>query len=177
MKQLFIKIFILLIIDTCYSQSKTIDSLNYSKIIKEQAETMSQFLLKKDFKSFIRFTYPKLVEMMGGEQKMIESLEKSFIQMEAEGTGFLNITIGEPSRVILFENELQSTLPQALEIKLPNGRVHTKSTLIAISIDKGKNWYFIDTSSKDIQTMKSVLPNLSEQLIIPEKEKPTFYND
>ncbi|MFZ1255053.1 MAG: hypothetical protein WAR77_01810, partial [Saprospiraceae bacterium] len=86
MKQLFIRIFILMIIGTCYSQNKTVDSSNYSDIIKEQAETMSQFLLKKNFKSFTQFTYPKLVEMMGGEQKMIETWEKASTQMEADGT-------------------------------------------------------------------------------------------
>ena len=177
MKQLFIRIFILMIIGTCYSQNKTVDSSNYSDIIKEQAETMSQFLLKKNFKSFTQFTYPKLVEMMGGEQKMIETLEKASTQMEADGTAYLNVTIGEPSRVLSFQNEMQCIIPQTLEIKVPNGRVLTKSSLIAISIDNGKSWYFVDTSGKDIQTMKKVLPNLSEELIIPVKKKPTFYND
>jgi len=177
MKHLGIIILFSLFIGACNGQTKTADSSNYSKTVKEQAETMGQLLLKKDFKSFAKFTYPKIVEMMGGEQKMIEVMEKGSKEMESEGTSFLNVTIGEPTKIITMENELQCMLQQTIEMKVPNGRLITKSTLIAISTDNGKNWYFVDTSGKDIQAMKEALPNLSGELIIPEKQQPTFYND
>lgn len=53
------------------------------------------------------------------------------------------------------------------------GQPVTESTLIAISTDNGKNWYFVDTPGKDIQTMKKALPNLSGELVIP-KETTDF---
>ncbi|HYV93672.1 MAG TPA: hypothetical protein VE978_17995, partial [Chitinophagales bacterium] len=162
---------------SCNGQAKPPDSSNYFIQIKEQAEAMAQLLLKKDFKSFAKFTHPKIVEMMGGEQKMIEGMEKDLKEMESQGTGFLNVTIGEPSKVIVVNNELQSTVPQTIEMKVPNGRLVAKSTLIAISTDNGKTWYFIDTSGKDIQAMKKIFPNLSEELVISEKQQPIFYKD
>lgn len=174
MKKKISIIFILIFWTNCYSQSKTND---YSKIIKEQAEIMAKFLLEKDFSSFTKYTYPKIVEMLGGKQKMVDILNKNSKEMLSQGTDFNNVTIGEPSRIFTNGKELQCTIPQTIEMKVPNGRLITNSTLIAISTDNGKNWYFVDTSGKNIQTMKKTLPNLSEDLVIPEKKQPIFHVD
>ncbi len=138
---------------------------------------MGKFFLKKDFISFCKYTYPKIVEMMGGTNKMAEVIAKGSKEMLSKGTDFLSITFGEASKIITIGKELQCTVPQVIEMKVPNGRLITRSTLIAISIDNGKKWYFIDTSGKDIQTMKKVLPNLSEELVIPQKKQPVFYQE
>ena len=58
---------------------------------------------------------------------------------------FLNVTFGEPSSIIVVNGELQCTIPQKSEVKTSTGRLITTSTLIVVSDDKGKNWYFIDT--------------------------------
>lgn len=158
------------------SKGQTIENDHSMKII-EQAEKMAQLLLDKDFSAFCKYTYPKIIEMMGGKQKMIEIMEKGSKEMLSEGTDFLKITFGNPSKLINTGNELQCTLPQTIEMKVPNGRLVTKSTLIAISKDGGKNWYFVDTAENDIQTMKKSLPNLSGKLIIPEKTRPIFYSE
>lgn len=176
MKNILI-IFLSFTILSCNEKTKSTDTSNYSQIIKDQAEKMGQLLLKKDFKSFVKFTYPKIVEMSGGQEMMIQTIEKGSMKMEKEGARFLSFTFGDPSIILKEGNELQSTLPQTIEMKVSNGRVVIKSTLIAVSTDQGKNWFFIDTSDKDIQTMKKALPNLSGDLKIQAKQQPTLYND
>lgn len=174
MKRIFSITFILLYLATSFGQIKTI---NHSVKIKEEAEMMSQFLLKKDYNSFIKFTYPKIIEMMGGKEKMVEKLSKELKKMNDEGFDFLSMTFGNPSEIININKELQCTLPQNIEMKVPGGRLVSESTLIGISNNGGKNWYFIDTSGKDIQTMKRSFSNLSEKLFIPQQDKPIFYKD
>lgn len=174
MKQILTILFILFCLTTSNSQIKTLD---HSTKIREEAEMMCQFLLKKDYNSFIKFTYPKLIEMIGGKEKMVEQLSKEFKKMNKDGFEFLNITLGNPSEIIIINNELQCTLHQNIEMKVPSGRLISHSTLIAISSNGGKNWYFLDTSGKDIQTMKRSFSNLSEKLVIPQQDKPTFYED
>ncbi len=174
MKQILAIIFFLLFLTTSNCQTKTLD---HSIKIKEEAEMMGQFLIKKDYNSFTKFTYPKLIEMMGGKEKMIEQISKEFKKMNADGFDFINITFGNSSEIITTNNELQSTLPQNIEMKVPGGRLVSQSTLIAISNNGGKNWCFIDSSGKDILTMKRTFSNLSEKLVIPQQDKPLFYND
>src|SRR5688500_18978548 len=113
----------LLFSSACISQTKSIDSSKYADIIKEQADSMGQLLLKKDLKAFSKFSYPKIVEMMGGESKMIEVLEAGLSKMESEGTSFLNANFGEPSKIIIKGNEMQCTIPQQIEMKVLNGRL------------------------------------------------------
>lgn len=157
--------------------SGTIDSLTYSKKIKEQAKRMGEYMIKKDFKSFANYTYPKVIELMGGEESMIHIMEEGTKEMDKNGSYFIAVTIGNPSTVIVNGAELQCTLPQVIEMKVLNGILLVKSTLIAISPDKGKNWYFLDTSDKDIQAMKKILPNLSELLYLPPSQEPVFHHD
>lgn len=173
MKQITTIFFVLLFVTICNGQTKN----DYSKTIKEQTEMMGQFFLEKDFMSFSKYTYPKIIEMMGGKHKMVEAMEMVLEEMTSNGTDFLNITFGEPSKIITVGSELQCTVPQTIEMKIPEGKLISNSTLIAISIDNGKNWYFVDTSGKDIQAMKKALPNLSEELVIPEKTQPMFYQE
>jgi len=164
-------------LSACNGQTKSDKSSNYTETIKSQAETMRQLMLKEDFSAFAKFTYPKVIEMMGGKEKMVEVMKRGSQQMESEGTKFLNVTIGEPSKIITTGSELQCTLPQTIEMKVANGKLITKSTLIAISTNNGKNWYFLDTSGKNIQTMHKILPNLSTELVISDKKEPTFHKD
>lgn len=153
------------------------DSSVYSKRIKEQAKAMGDFMLKKDFKSFAKFTYPKALELMGGEENMIKLMEDGEKGMTENGSFFMNVTLGEPSKVVENAGELQCTIPQVIEMKVSNGTLLVKSTLIAISIDKGKNWSFLDTADKTISDMRKVLPNLSEKIYLPPSQEPIFHKD
>ncbi len=155
-----------LFIAACGSQAPT-ENIDQKANIKTSAESMGQMLLKKDFKGFVKYTHPKVIEMMGGELGMIQVLESSSTEMETSGSKFLNVTYGEPSATITSGNELQCTVPQTTEIQVEEGIMVSKSTLIAVSTDNGKSWRFMDTSGQDIQTLKQSIPNLSEQLVIP----------
>lgn len=149
---------------------------SYSEIIKDQAAKMGQSLVQGDFSALAKYTYPKIVEVMGGQDAMIETMKNTLEEMKMNGGSYLSIHFGEPTAVILAYNELQCTLPQTTEMKLTGGRLISKSTLIAISADSGKNWYFIDANGKDIQTLKRALPNLSGDLVLPPAEDPVLYD-
>lgn len=153
------------------------DSSIYSKRIKDQAKIMGDFMLIKDFKSFAKYTYPKALELMGGADNMIKLMEEAEKAMTQNGSYFMNVTLGEPSKVIETAGELQCTIPQVIEMKVSNGTLLVKSTLIAISMDKGQNWCFVDTAEKNILEMKKVLPNLSEKLYLPPSQEPIFHKD
>ena len=160
-------------IASCGSQSPT-ETIDYKTNIKAQAQSMGQLLLKKDFKGFAKYTLPKVMEIVGGEEAMIQMMESSSSEMEAGGTKFLNVTYGEPSAIITNGKELQCTLPQTTEIQVAEGIMVSQSTLIAVSIDNGKSWQFMDTSGQDLQTLKKSVPTLSDALVIPPTPEPVM---
>lgn len=166
-----------LFLGACSNKSKTNTTSNSVENLKAQAQKMREALLKQDFADFTQFTYPEIVKKMGGKDKMVAIMENGGRQMEASGSKFLDATFGEPSNFITAGNELQCTLPQTIEMKVPKGRYITKSTMIAISQDGGNKWYFMDTGGKDIEELNRALPNLSTELVIPKMEKPVFYDE
>lgn len=137
---------------------------------------MGTAFVNSDYKTFANYTYPLVLKSMGGASKMAGVLIKTTNNMRAQGMNFSNITFGEPSKIIKSDKELQATIAQHTEIKLSQGRIVITSTLIAVSTDNGINWTFIDTSNKDMATLRKVLPNLSPAVTIPPQSPPVHYD-
>jgi len=97
--------------------------------------------------------------------------------MKQFGAEIKRVTIGDPGKIINYKNQLQATLPQTTEVKFMASKVIIESTLIAISEDKGLHWYFIDTSIYHGDKLKSSLPDLSPELIIPPLKQPKIVAD
>jgi hypothetical protein len=163
-------IFIAFCSDKLHAQDKLNPINPYAKAIIEQGNKMAELFVKKDYQPYIKFCYPKLVVSLGGEQKMISTLKKLISKMESDGTSFLSLSLGEPLLPIAVGNEIQCVVPDTLIMKIPNGKIQALYAMIAISYDKGKRWYFIDTSGKNIEDMRKSYPNLSPKLFIPEKK-------
>ena len=160
-----------------YGQTKPATNVSLTSRIQQQANIMGEAFLKSDYITFAKYTYPALLNAMGGENKMASTLSQTINDMYLKGMSFSSIYIDDPSKIVKNHNELQCTLQQHTTIKLANGRVITTSTLIAVSEDGGNDWYFIDTSNKDGATIRKVMPNLSNAIIIPIQQKPIFYNN
>lgn len=153
------------------------DSIQQKMNVKSDGDSMCSYFLYKDFNNFIRFTYPKLLEMYGGKEKLLGILDKGTKEMEASKEAYLKVEIGEPSTILSVGDELQCTLPQTIELRQATGKAIIKTTLIAISANKGLSWYFIDTHNNNITNMQGYLPNLSSKLVLPKTEKPEFIPD
>lgn len=148
------------------------NDVEYKKAVKRDAEQMNAHFVKKQFNSFVKYASPVLVTKLGGEAAMIVALKDGFKEMEAAGNKLKKIVLEEPNKIIAMGDELQTTIGETLEMKVPRGLVITKSVLIAISKDGGKTWTFIDTSGKDLKTLRTELAGLSEELIIPPHVQP-----
>lgn len=165
-------LFFFIIVSRSYGQH-----YDSSRSLMQQANKMGDAFMRGDYKTFTHYTYPKIVELMGGADKMAEDLSKTTINTTAKGIILINIRFGEVSKIFKSGNELQCTLPQYSKIKLPNGSAEATSTLIAISADNGNHWTFVDTSNKDMSTIRKLLPHLSKEIVIPPMQTPVRYNN
>lgn len=143
----------------------------------KQAKDMSKLFLAKDYAAFSKYTHPNVVKSMGGDKNMVTTLKKSFEEIEADGITFLTIDFGTPSEMLTVGDELQCTVPQMIEMKVPGGKVTANTTLIALSPDKGAHWYFIDVASNNLATMKQLIPSLSDSLVLPTPTDASFEAD
>ena len=148
-----------------------------NKLIKEQAELTAKALLDDDYETIIRFTYPKVIELVGGRDKMISLIKNGKIEMGKEGISFDKVTIGEPSKTVIAGDEIHCLIPQTVYMKVPKGKLKSETHLLAVSRDNGTNWFFIDAVSLNKDNIKMVLPNYNFDLILPAKTQPIFVAD
>lgn len=155
------------------SENVRIDSTS----LNLQAAKMADALIIQDYQSFVKFTYPKIVKMAGGKEAMAETLEKSIQNMKGEGFTFSSCKIGSVMQVVKAGKELHALLPQHVVMKVKGGTLISNSYLIAISMDQGKNWYFVDTANLTDEKIRLIFPEYNYDLKIPSKQPPVFTKD
>ncbi len=144
---------------------------NVSAVLKAQAEKMGRLLIDNNFQEFIKYTHPKVTEMMGGDQKMIATLQNGFKDLDKQGIKFLSVKIGEASEIINVNNELQAVVPQKIEIKMGEKVIVSESSLIAFSFNSGKDWKFVDANGKTNKEAKNHLSNIKRKIDYTCKER------
>lgn len=147
----------------------------FKPVVKAAAKRMNDALVRKDIKTFVKTTHPKVVEMTdGGLAKVQSEIERQIASIEKEGSKILSAWPGEATSIIDTAGEYQCTIPQYMKMQLDNGNLTTQTTLIALSPDKGKTWYFIDMTDKSLAQWRTVFPTLSSKLVIFPQKEPKF---
>ncbi|HEX4851095.1 MAG TPA: hypothetical protein VFV08_09830 [Puia sp.] len=150
---------------------------NLQTTIKIQAMDMSRALINNDFATFSTYMYPKIVSFAGGKDKMKSDMDSASSAMKQFGVAFKRILIGNPGAIIHFHDQLQCVVPQTTTMQTLMGDLEAETSLIAISTDNGKKWFFIDTNVYRVDKIKNALPELSPDLVIPPQKSPKLINN
>ena len=143
--------------------------------LKTQGQAAADAFLVGDYKKFVAFVYPKLVEMAGGSDSMIELVRSGMRDVEAKGFKMLSYTIGEPEPAITIEQQLYAIVPTKMRMQSPHGVIASESFMIGISRDGGENWTFLGgAGATDEAQLRAVLPEVIGKLKLPEKKQPTL---
>jgi hypothetical protein len=143
-----------------------------SSVIKAQAVEMGRAMIRQDAEGFSKFMHPTVIKMAGGPAKirqMSDTLQKVFKQF---GGSITRILFGNPGEILEHQKTLQTTLPQTTFISTVFADIEVSSILLALSPDKGKNWYFTDTSVYQEDSLRKEMPEISPKLVIPPPAKP-----
>ncbi len=134
-----------------------------------QAEESSRAFMEGNFERLADFTHTKVVELMGGREKMAEFVRKGMADMKAEGFETLSYApAAEPTQVLREGRQLYAILPARLRMKTPGGAVFiSESFMIAVSADDGKNWRFVSGASVDATKLKLLMPEVADKFKLP----------
>lgn len=149
----------------------------HSDKIKMNAEELVKATVNNDFKVVVKYTYPMVVKMMGGAQKMINVLTEGAETMKAQGAAFKGGEIGEPGKILNVNGKLYSVVPEKIIMESNGTKFYATSSLLAISSDKGTNWYFIDGGNLTDAQIKQLFPEILGKLTIPKRSSPVVIHD
>lgn len=149
------------------------DDAAMKKIVKEKVEELNTALMKEDFGKVVDLTHARVVELMGGRDKVVSVMQAGIREMKSQGIGFKSLKVDDPSDIVPAGTELYAVVVFQFEMKVPGGKLTSKSFVIGVSPDAGKTWTFIN-GDIDVKQVKQVLPNLPDKLKLPDKQKPVF---
>lgn len=167
------KKYILIIAIVLFSTNAVL-SQNTASAIKQRAMKMAVALSNFKLDEYVTYLHPSLVNAQGGTDKIKQSQDSINKYQKMFGVKISKILIGEVSKIETFNKQKQATFPMTTTILTPMGEMNTKSTVVAISDDNGKNWFFIDGMFYNSKRINDKLPKLSPNVIIAPTEKPTL---
>lgn len=167
----------LILLGFCLSVSAAEDKPE--SVAKRQANEVAQATVKGDFEKIADLTYSRVIEEMGGREKMIGAMKTGIKDMKARGYEFRSAKVEDALPLVAGGSDVFTIVPFTLEMKVPGGRATMKSFLLGVSSNKGKTWTFVDGSGigKDERMAKKILPNLPAELKLPKREQPVIHKD
>jgi hypothetical protein len=151
--------------------------------IRKLAAENSAALASGNYARLVDLTYPKVVEMIGGREKMIEMLRRGSEEMKAHGSAILAAEVGEPKEVVTAGDKQFAIVPMTVRIQVPEGTLRSTGFLISISEDRGKTWTFLDGAGitkepgKEREKLAQVIPDFPTQLSLPAREPPVLESE
>jgi hypothetical protein len=147
---------------------------DHAENIKRDGNNMINYMIEKDYESLSQFTYPVIVEWMGGKESMINLVSKEMQRIEDQGVVFLELSLGEPEKLYTAGEEIHCLVPQKVILENRDGKIISSSHLLAVSADLGENWYFVDTAQLTSENVTVLFPRFNSDLKIPTKIQPEF---
>jgi len=146
----------------------------YALNIKRDAEQIVKAIFVGDFKTVLNYTYPEALKAVGGTEMMIETIKKGMAELKTQGATFKNAIVGEPGEFIKTQGKLFSIVPEEIFLNVNGKTFYGKSALLAISLDNGVNWYFIDGGRLSEEKIQTLFPETDHKLVMPKQSKPVL---
>ena len=143
-------------------------------LIHDKAVELTEAFRKGQYETILALTYPKLTELMGGREKMLSVLKQAVDELNHGTIRVTSTEIGEVSEPVSGGDKLFCVVFENLHLALPNGTGESPGYLLAISVDQGKTWTFLDGAGLTPEAVKLVCPDLPATLKLPEKKQPKF---
>jgi hypothetical protein len=146
------------------------------KNLKTQADELNQASLRGDDSRAADLTYSKLIEVMGGREQYLENLKAVREEMQSEKFSVLTATVEDPTEVIEVDKQLYAVVPLTMRMKVPEGVLVGRSSMIGVSGDGGKNWTFVTGNRDQLKgdALKIIFPTAADKLRIPEATEPVL---
>jgi hypothetical protein len=164
----------------CFCTSVRAEEAATSKtvVVKQKAVEVGQAFLKGDYAKVADLTYPKIVEALGGREKMITATEAAVKRLRAQGITFKSYAVKEPSEFLTEGTNTFTVVPTVIEMTIPGGRSISRSFLLGVSPDSGKTWTFADGTGLQSQPdREKLLPKLPAALKLPAEQEPEVIKD
>lgn len=159
---------IIIFVSTTFSQAQVIEE------IKTAGQIYAYAQLHGDHEILLDFTYPPLIEKVGGREAMKNMLKQIQDTKRGKGNHLTSLVFEDPIQAVAVNDEIHAVVPFTTVSRVPGGTLITEGSLIAVGTENRGNWYFIEMTSLDERNIQKVLPQWDYSLTLPYKKPPVF---
>jgi hypothetical protein len=142
--------------------------------LKKLAEECIQSLVSGNLDRFADLTYPKVVKISGGKEKMKRELEKGQKEMKADGYGLISAQIGKIGDIVKVGSERFVIVEYVLKTNVPNGYLVRDSFLLGVA-SVNEDWTFVDGVGLHRPEAKKYFPEIIGKIALPPPRPPVFH--
>ena len=140
------------------------------KTVQSDVTIIIHAVYDSDHETALRFTHPKILEMMGGKEKVTEALKEAFSTFEALDMSIESLAFPEAPRFFAGKENVYVTVP-TLTIMVANGkRVESLNFQFGIRKQDEEEWTYIEGSRVTKESLKQLFSDIPESI-----ELPPFY--
>lgn len=148
------------------------DKIDVAKAV-EQAKAMSKAFFEEDYAKVVDATHPRLVEILGGREKWLDTMKAEVQKVKDMGVKFKSPTIGKPGDPVVDGKTAYLVIPTSGEMTTPDETIISESYLLGMTTDAGKTWVFVDGVGISRQVIRDMIfPKLPDGLKLPELKEP-----
>ncbi len=131
---------------------------------------LDAFFNLRKWDSYVRYNHPKLIQLMGGAEKMTETVTQQMKTIELEMT-IDSFGFGKPINFVKCDSIVNCLLLQTIVMtqKKDAKSIRVTNFLLGVSEDEGITWYFIDPDI-GAELMDKIVPNRCKNLKIPPRK-------
>jgi hypothetical protein len=150
----------------------------FSETIRQEALKAWDAFIFSNIDEQLKYTYPDLIELNGTTESVRQSFEehaqKMKENMKRTGATWVPVEIGQPQEIQEIKGNIYALLPQTVKEESLDGWNVTDETLLAISKDQGKTWYFLNLHLFDEHSIFIIVPDIEGKFTIPPKKESYF---
>jgi hypothetical protein len=136
--------------------------------VQELAQRLCDATCTGEYGVVADLTYPKLLEMAGGRDRVIEGMRG---ELSAPGAPrLLGMTTGAPLPVRRFGEYEVTFVPTVTEIAADGKRFRGHTHMLAISSDGGETWRFLSGNKQSHARIRLFIPEFPDSIELPENE-------
>lgn len=145
--------------------------------IRAAYEAVTQAMRDGEYAKVARASYPRLVELAGGQEEMVAAIVQGVEQMREQGHEYLDTEIRTVSEPVKVGEELHAVISSRLRLKVPGGTLHQDTFVVAISANGGFSWTFVDGAGFTPEIRAMLFPTWDSTLELPEPGSPRILPD
>ncbi|HEY1786424.1 MAG TPA: hypothetical protein VGG30_12770 [Pirellulales bacterium] len=129
------------------------------ELVQADARKLQNAFLDGDSATFIEFTYPKLIEEMGGAEQAKTEVDDAMAKLQSAGMAIESMTFPEPPTFFSSATQDFVFVPTLATFVVKGQRIESLNFLLGVKPRHASKWTYIDGSQVNDENTKNWLPD------------------